>query len=814
VDDDSTGSLVRRCRLRAGLTQEELARKTGLGVRTIRDLESGRVQQPRATSVRLLAEALGVRADDLTPRPHGMAPPAIGSQLPADVSAFAARSGEQSRLVQLLTAPGAVPVAVVHGRPGVGKTALAVHVAHALRDRFPDGQLYARLGGGDVEPTDADAVLGRFLRSLGADGASIPPTLDERSADYRARLTDRRVLIVLDDARSEAQVRPLLPGTAGCAVLVTSRAPLPGLLGAGSVPLEVLDDERSIELLARIVGAPQVAAEPAAAGAIARACAGLPLALRIAGSRALATGTLRALADALADEGNRLDELTAGDVAVRASFAVGYRQLDGAGRRAYRLLGLLRAADVPAWAVAALLDSDPAAARAATARLIVARLVDEHGRGAWTRYRMHDLVRLDARTRAEAEDPAADRRAAVRRALDGWLHLAAEGDRRLPNDTMTLPEPPPAGWRPGPETTETLLAEPLDWFESERPALVHAVQQSVTEAPELTAGLVDGLIDFFATRYYPDDWAVVAAELHRSAQARGDRRLAGHALRRLAEVSILLRGDSAAAESLAREAVAECTAAGDPAGAGAARLQLGSILRFTRRREDSLIELRRARADLTAAGDPAGPGHVDFELGMVLASLGDHGTARRHFTAAEETLRRAGDVRGSANALTALSSAQIGDGEPAAAVASAREALKRIEGIGDRRLTAVTRALLGSAQLAAEDPVAARDTLRAALDAAEEVHAGDAEGMSSCELGEAYRRLGDLAAARDAFTRAAEQLRRAEMTHWVGRSELGLGRVAADDGDVGRARRHLEQARQLLEGSYRRQAETALAALG
>jgi tetratricopeptide (TPR) repeat protein len=506
-----------------------------------------------------------------------------------------------------------------------------------------------------------------------------------------------------------------------------------------------------------------------------------------------------------------------GTSAVRASFAVGYRQLDAVARQAYRRLGLLRATDVPAWAIAALLDIDPPAARAATARLMAARLVDEHGDGAWSRYRMHDLVRLDARARAEAEDPPADRRAAVQRALSGWLHLAAEGDRRLPNDTMPLPDPQPAGWRPDPETVAALLAEPLDWFEAERPALIDAVRQSVTEAPELTAGLVDGMIDFFATRYYPDDWTTVAEELHRSAVTRGDRRLAGHALRRLAEMRIFLRGDAAAAESLAREAVVECVAAGDQAGAGAARLQLGSILRFTRRPQEAVVELEQARGALLAAGDPAGPGHVDFELGMALIQLGDRLAARRHFTAAKEILHRVGDLRGSANALSALSQAQIADGEPAAAVTSSRQALELVEGIGDRRLAALTGALVGSAEVAAGDLAGALRTLRTSLAAAEELDNLEAAGVSWYELGEAHWRLGDLAAARDAFTRGGELLRQAEMPLWIGRSEHGLGRVAAAEGNPRDARRHLDQAVELLQRTDQERAEVVraeLAALG
>lgn len=519
-DVNDVSALVRRLRRQAGLSQEELAHRSGLGLRTISYLESGRTRQPRGASLRLLAEALGVAPADLVAAGGGLV--TIGCQLPADDPHFVGRLAEKARLADLAAPPGGalvgVAVTVVHGRPGVGKTSLAVHVAHAVRSRFPDGQLYVGLGGG-AAPISPAEVLGRFLRALGSEVTPGSLTLDEQAAEFRAKLTDRRVLVVLDDAATEAQVRPLLPGTPGCAVLVTSRAPLAGLLGAGSVALEVLEPEDSLALLGRVVGADRVAAEGDAARRIAGACGGLPLALRIAAARsAAAPGTPMAeLADVLDDEGSRLDGLTVGDVAVQSSFAVGYRSLDPVARRTYRLLGLLRAVDVPGWAVTALLDADRLSTDAAVAALVAARLLDRHGAGVWTHYRMHDLVRLDARARARAgagaEDAEPERRAAVRRALSGWLHLAAEADRRLPSDTMPLPEPPPAGWQVDADTASVLLAEPLEWFEVERAALVDAVRQAVTEAPDLAAGLVDGLIDFCATRDYPDDWEAIAGLL-------------------------------------------------------------------------------------------------------------------------------------------------------------------------------------------------------------------------------------------------------------------------------------------------------------
>jgi hypothetical protein len=206
------------------------------------------------------------------------------------VADFTGRSDQVALVRELLCGtaavrPATVVVSAMAGKAGVGKTALAIHVAHQLRELFPDGQLYVNLHGAEPHPVEAAAVLARFLRSLGLDGAMIPVDQDEREALYWACLADRRVLVVLDDAASEAQVRPLLPGTSGCAVLITSRARLVGLEGARLLDLEVLQTGQAVELLARIVGAGRVAAEPDAAAAIVDYCGRLPLAVRIAGAR-------------------------------------------------------------------------------------------------------------------------------------------------------------------------------------------------------------------------------------------------------------------------------------------------------------------------------------------------------------------------------------------------------------------------------------------------------------------------------------------------------------------------------------------------
>jgi Helix-turn-helix domain/NB-ARC domain len=430
------GGLLRAHREGGLLSQERLAERSGLSVRTIRDLESGRVRRPRTASVRLLADALGLvgavheaftaaawdgdRAEGagLPPASAGRRPGGAPCQLPADLADFTGRA-EQVALVRGLlaaTAPGGTPaVVVVAGTAGVGKTALAVHAAHQLRSWFPDGQLYANLGGAGPRPQDPGEVLSGLLRVLGVDGAAIPAAVGERAALYRARLADRRVLVVLDDAASEAQVRPLLPGTAGCGVLATSRARLVGLEGARRLDLEVLAPGQAVELLGRVAGAARVAAEPEAAAAIVGYGGWLPLAVRIAGAKLAGRRhwPLARLAGLLADERRRLDQLVVGDLEVRASVALSYQALTGDHQRTFRRLGQLAAPDFAAWVAAALLDSTAEQAEELVDGLVQAQLLEVAGRDQTdqVRYRFHELLRLYARERATVEDPPRQRQA-------------------------------------------------------------------------------------------------------------------------------------------------------------------------------------------------------------------------------------------------------------------------------------------------------------------------------------------------------------------------------------------------------------------
>jgi DNA-binding SARP family transcriptional activator len=411
-----------------------------------------------------------------TPGTPSIAP----AQLPADINDFTGRETQLATVAHLArtTDRSASVLVAITGKAGVGKTALAVHAAHRLRDQYPDGQLFVNLLGTEATPLCATDVLARFLRSLGVDPTAIPDDAEERAALYRSRLADRRLLILLDDAACEAQLRPLLPGTSGCAVLVTSRARLAGLAGARVVDLDVFEPDQALELLARAAGPQRMAAEPAAAQEIVRLCGFLPLAVRVAGARlgARPHWPLSRLEADLTDEDTRLDTLRLGDLEVRASIARSYETLDVMARRAFRLLGLLEIREFAPWVTAALLDIPQAKAEELMDTLVDLHLLDVAGRDASgrLRYRFHDLLRAYARELVAVAEPENCRFAALDRAFGGWLALAEEAGRTLADSSFAGTSVTVTCWRPEESVVRSVLTDPAGWFEAEWAALMLA----------------------------------------------------------------------------------------------------------------------------------------------------------------------------------------------------------------------------------------------------------------------------------------------------------------------------------------------------
>lgn len=398
------------------------------------------------------------------------------------------------------------PVAVLAGPGGIGKSALAITVAHAVAGTFPGGQLFADMRGSHDDPASVHAVAGRFLRGMGVEGSRLPHDAEERLALYRSMLAQRRVLVVLDDAHSEEQVRGLLPGGSGCATLVTSRRLLGGLIGAARFPVPVLARVDALELLARIVGRERVEAEPAAALDIVDNCGHLPLATCIAATR-LAVRPDWTLADfklRLASQRRRLDELAVGDLDVRASIGLSYEALQPRLRALFRRLGLVSAPDWPMW-VAEVLGGEQVDKQ--LDQLIDVHLVEPIGRDSvgQERFRLHDLVAEFARETAFAEDDEAARASAENAVAAAWLGLAAYADELLGHglsygDGVEAPSPPPSA------ALRIACETPRAWFEAERASLVAAARSACRLGrADLATGLALRLYGYFALSAHRDD---------------------------------------------------------------------------------------------------------------------------------------------------------------------------------------------------------------------------------------------------------------------------------------------------------------------
>ncbi|MEU5209292.1 BTAD domain-containing putative transcriptional regulator [Streptomyces sp. NPDC020742] len=416
-------------------------------------------------------------------------PPPVPAQLPSDIADFVGRAEVTAQLTSALRGAGggrAPVVATLSGLGGVGKTALAVHVAHAVRSHFPDGQLYVDLQGTGLAPADSSAVLTHFLRALGVAESAVPDGLEQKAALYRSLIADREVLVLLDNARDSAQVRPLLPGAPGCAVLVTSRARTLALSGAHRVDVAVLDEEEALGLLGAIVGPRRVAAEPAAARELVAACGGLPLAVRIAAAR-LASRPGRAMADLVArlSDERRLDELRVGDLGVEATFRVGYEALGPGLAHAFRTVALC---DLPTFcraAAAALLDTTADEAEAAVEALVDAGLVELHGDD---HYRYHDLVWLFARRLGERHDSPGERAAAQHRYF-GFVLATVLTAVRLIRPHGVLPAQPERPGFPGRALADPAAAR--EWLYTAHPRLYAVVERALDRTPGLLGPAVD-----------------------------------------------------------------------------------------------------------------------------------------------------------------------------------------------------------------------------------------------------------------------------------------------------------------------------------
>ncbi|MGP4044716.1 AfsR/SARP family transcriptional regulator [Streptomyces sp. 2A115] len=626
-----------------------------------------------------------------------VAPP-TASLLPPAIGDFTGRDAQLDEVASVLSGHReTMPIAVVSGPGGVGKSAFAVKVAHRVAADHPDGQLYAELRG-FTDPVPPDEVLGRLLRALGAEP---PEGLAERGDLFRSLVARRRILLVLDDAGSEAQVRPLLPGSATCGVLITSRARLAGLGGAHRTDLDVLDEELGLELLDRAAGGDRVRGEPEAARQIVALCGGLPLALRIAGAR-LATRrhwTPRMLADRLADERRRLDELVVGDLEVRTGLGLSYDALDTPARTALRRLGLLGAPDVAAWVVGTLLGVPEA--EDVLEQLIDAQLLHFAGadRAGQPRFRLHDLVRVYAAERAEAEDSPAERAAALGRALGGWLWLNDRVSAAAPSGAVVFRDPHTL-LPVGEEVAERALADPTAWFEAEADAIAVAVERAAAMdlhslACEVAAALCSSS---YATGNRFDPWwrthdAALAA-------ARRAEDLGGEALLLIGLGQLRYEQDDFD-ESVAyfRRAADLCSELGEVRGHAAALAGLGTAYREQGKLRDAVDELTGAAREFRRLDDAAGLGLTCRIAGSVHLELGDYDAARALLDESLTAYRRLGSRRGEALTLRSMGLVHRALGEYAAAEELFGQSLVILRDFGDPLMSAYAAQARAKARL-------------------------------------------------------------------------------------------------------------------
>ncbi|MER5276082.1 BTAD domain-containing putative transcriptional regulator [Streptomyces sp. NPDC002809] len=714
-----------------------------------------------ADTRRLLAEELGVdprpelsalqqrilRADEELARPADEPAPAAApvrpAQLPATVPDFTGRSAFVRELGnRLATAEASVmAVSALAGIGGVGKTTLAVHVAHQARRHFPDGQLYVDLQGAGSRAAEPETVLGAFLRALGTADSAIPDSLDERAALYRSTLDGRRILVLLDNAHDAAQIRPLLPGTEGCAALVTSRVRMVDLAGAHLVDLDVMSPEEALQLFTRIAGEERTNSEREAALDVVAACGFLPLAIRIAASRLAArrTWTVSVLAAKLADERRRLDELQAGDLAVKATFELGYGQLEPAQARAFRLLGLADGPDISLAAAAALLNLEVHTAEDLLEALVDTSLVESAAPG---RYRYHDLVRLYARSCAERDEEAPEEREqALSRLLDFYLAtVACVSAMEKPGDTL------------------------VDHL-----------------SPTSYSGLT------FSSRRDAQDWLYAEAGtlLACARQSAGGRTLP-HAID-LLWVAIELAESGANSKEYEATVIAACKAAelaGDAKSEGRALITLANVHHVSGRFDLVDHECRRALQLSAVAQDPLPACWASNLLGIIALYENRHAEGEEHLTRAIAHFRDVGDRPGEAAALCNLSRVHLAMGRTATAVSLAEQGTAMYDEMDHALKGANGRYALGLALTQSGQLDAAADSLREAYQVFKDSRQRLYEGMALFRLAEV-----DIAARRPARAAANSEIaltvlrgiggewRRANVLTVLGRSLSGIGQT-------------------------------------
>ena len=688
----------------------------------LRDLHARILADDRLSAAASQAEAEAEASQPgeiFLPRP-------VPRQLPSSPAHFVGRAAELAALDSLFNEAGQpgvgavypVRIAAILGAAGIGKTALALHWAHQVADRFRDGQLYADLRGfsSSVRPALPGDIIREFLDALGVPPAQIPSGLDAQAALYRSLVAGRRLLIVLDNARDAAQVRSLLPGSPGCLTIVTSRRSLTSLVaaeGAHPLTLDLLTAAEAHEFLARRLGAARLAAEPAIATELITLCAELPLALSIAAAHAATRPALplAALAAQLRSADSRLDVLDAGEPAtsVRVVFSWSSHQLSLPAARLFRLLGLHPGPDISIPAAASLAGTSQDETGGGLRELALSSLITEHSPA---RFTIHDLLHDYAAEQARAHDSDAQRHAATRRLLDHYLHTAYAAARLLnpTRDPIGLAEPAPG-------TSPERLTDPGQawaWYEAERPALLAAVTLAATESGPHAWQLPWTLDTYLNRRGHWQDRMTAQHTALAAAQRLEDKTGQAHAHDSLAATCIQL-GRYRTARTHLHRALGLHEQLNAPTRQARTHLELSSLAERQGRHREALSHARRALALYQVAGHTSGYATALGAVGWCHALLGEHEPAVRHCLEALGMHRESGDTFGQAHTLDTLGYAHHHAGRHTQAVSCYREALTLFEDLGHQYNQASTLTHLGDTHHAAGEHAAARQAWRKAL---------------------------------------------------------------------------------------------------
>lgn len=805
--------LLRDLRIRAGWTQEELAEAAGVSVRTVSGLERGAIQRPQRETVELLADALGLDRDvriafagiarghvlDLpvasTQVPGGLS--AATRTLPRDVRSF---TGRESELMQLMNAaqdiarPGStVAIVAIGGMAGVGKTALAVHAAHRLADQFPDGQIFLTLNGHTpgLHPVDSSDALESLL--LLTDTHKIPVGVEPRAALWRKRLAGKRVLLVLDDAASSDQVRPLLPGTPGCLVLVTSRLRLKALQDVAVLGLDILPPAQARGMLIRLAGRADLNLDDGAVADITRLCGYLPLAIGLTAAQLRHDPLLTParLAARLTDAQHRPELIRAENLSVSTAFDMSYRDLEPAQQRLFRRLALQPGTDTDVYAAAALDDSGTAAAQRNLDILYDHYLIAQPAPG---RYSFHDLIREHAQALASA-DPAAERDDALTRLLDYYLSTARAADRHLARRTATgVPDAitvPPVH---APELQSR--DEALAWMDAQSVNLRAAVSFAATHGQTAHAiAIPAAMTGYLLARSRWTEGITVHLIALTAADEAGNRAASANALSDLGRLR-LMTGDLAAARNLTQAAAIQ-RGLGNRVGEANALAALGGLQHSTGEFKSATRNLNRALRLYRDCADLAGEARTRYDLGVVQYNTGHYPAAVTSFRAALRMFRHYPDRLGQADAISYLAAIDRETGQYISAAANMTTALGIYRDLGDRHEEAGALMFLGAMQYPTGNYQEALRNLTAALETFRDLREPFGEAAVLNELGIVYRETGDLAAATDSLNRALGLFR--DLSSRIGEAEVlgNLGRVHCQAGDYASAATSLERALEL-----------------